>query len=318
MYKMKEVCAMTGLTEKTVRFYMEQKLITPKTEPGLHYRSYRFSPEDVQRLRDISALRGAEFTIAEIRQMLADPASIAPVVAEKERSLAEKVAALETARRNLGELTLAEQRDVSQLADALEPRSPLRQETPKPSRNRLFWLGGYTLLFLVLGLLITGGKKPWLVLYVLALLGGMEFPLMALGYFRYNRRCRRLPCRGEATVVSIISDEGVDREWEETDWQILLQRLHFGFVHWNWVRPDHWVPLVQFEAEGETVTAVYRYGGLKRSWKPGDRCPVAWEAGKPVQIWPCKDPVIERKAWCYLLGGMALWGFFFTGFAVLG
>ena len=309
---------MTGLTEKTIRFYVEQRLITPRVEMGLHYRSYRFSGEDVERLRDISTLRRAEFTIGEIRQMLEDPGTIAPLVAEKERSLAEKIAALEAARQSLGELTLEAQRDVSQLADAVEPRSAQGQETPRPSRNRLFWLGVYGLLFLVLGFLLTGGRQPWLVLYVLALVGAVEFPLMALGYFRYNRRFRRLSCRGEATVVSVISDEGADRDWEQTQWQILVHLLHFGFLHWNWVRPDHWVPLVQFEAEGETVTAAYRYGGLRRSWKPGQTCSVAWEAGKQRQIYPCKDPVIRRKGWWYLLGGTALWAFFFTGFAVLG
>ena len=59
MYKIREVCHHTGLTEKTIRFYIEQKLITPKTEAGLHYKSYRFTDRDIQLLQDISALRSA-------------------------------------------------------------------------------------------------------------------------------------------------------------------------------------------------------------------------------------------------------------------
>ena len=53
MYKMKEVCQKTGLTEKTVRFYVEQRLVDAKIEPGLHYKSYSFDDRDIQRLKDI-------------------------------------------------------------------------------------------------------------------------------------------------------------------------------------------------------------------------------------------------------------------------
>ena len=35
MYKMKQVCQMTGLTEKAIRIYMDQKLISPKVEEGI-------------------------------------------------------------------------------------------------------------------------------------------------------------------------------------------------------------------------------------------------------------------------------------------
>lgn len=306
MYKMKEVCSLTGLTEKTVRYYVDQKLIHPQVEAGLHYRSYRFSEEDVRVLKQVSALRNAEFTIAEIRQMLADSSAIPILIAEKEAVLAEKIAVLQETHRSLSQLTVSEQTDLSQIADAIDPQTPLRKETPKASRNRLLWLTVYIALFTVLGMIVTGGKQFWLIGYVLALLGGIEFPIMAWGYFRYNLRYRKLPCQAEATVISVISDEGVSDYWEESGWDILLGLLHWGFVHWNWVRPDHWVPLLQFEADGKTITTAYRYGALKGSWKPGQKCCIAWEPGKEQAVYPCTDSAIFRKAWWYLLGGFVL------------
>jgi len=305
MYKMKEVCALTGLTEKTVRYYIEQQLIAPKTEAGLHYRSYRFTDADVQLLKQITALRSAEFSIAQIRQMLTDPNTIPGLIAKKEAALAEKITVLRETHQTLTLLTVADQTDLSQVADAIDPQSPLRKETPKSHRNRRFWLTVYILLFAGLGFLITGGKQPWLIGFVLLLLAGIEFPIMAMGYFRYNRRHRKLPRKAEATIISVVCDEGIDNYWEESSWDIFLGLIHWGYLHWNWVRPDHYVPLLQFEDNGKTVTTAYRYGGLKGSWHPGQKCTVAWEPENPRAVYPCGDPVIFRKAWWYLLGGMA-------------
>lgn len=50
MYKMKQVCQMTGLSEKAIRIYMDQKLITPQIEEGIHRNAYFFSEGDVERL----------------------------------------------------------------------------------------------------------------------------------------------------------------------------------------------------------------------------------------------------------------------------
>lgn len=83
MYKMKEVCQMTGLTEKAIRIYMEQKLVEPEVEEGIHRKSYFFKEKDVERLKDVSALRNAGFSMAEIKQMLESPEKISLLVEEK-------------------------------------------------------------------------------------------------------------------------------------------------------------------------------------------------------------------------------------------
>lgn len=302
MYKMKEVCEATGLTEKTVRFYVEQKLVEPKVERGLHYRSYSFSDGDIQRSADISALRSADFSVTEIRRMLENPNSIPGMIAEKETFLSQKITTMEASRRALENLTIHERTDLSQVADAIEPRSVIRKETPKNSRNRLLWLGVYLGIFLIMCISVNFKMTAVVTAAALLLLTGIHFPLMALGYFWYNHR--NLPNRGEGTVVSVITDEGVGDQWEMGTWATFYGLMNLGFFHWNWVRPDHWVPLIQFEAGEKTVTAAYRYGWLKHSWKPGQIVKIGWQEGKEQQIYPIGDPIVERKAWFHLLTGV--------------
>lgn len=303
---------MTGLTEKTVRFYVTQGLVRPTVEPGLHYKAYRFSDGDIERLREIAALREAEFGIQDIRQMLENPNAIPEQIARRRSELEEQ---LDTRRKNLlalEQLTAGEQTDFSQVADAIRPRSVKRRETPRISRP--VWLGIYIILFLILGVTVVKGRAVWILGAALLLLAGVSFPIMALSYFRYNRAHRRLPARAEGRIVSVISDEGVDETWDPP----LFGLLSFGFLHWNWIRPDHWVPLVQFESEGRICTAAYRYGGLKTSWRAGDRIPIAWEPGEEERIYPCGDKILFRKGVLYLTAGIAaLAAFAWIGFGAV-
>jgi len=301
MYKMKDVCRMTELPEKTVRFYVIQGLVRPTVESGLHYKAYRFSDEDIQRLREIAALREAEFSIQEIRQMLDDPNAIPEQVARRRSELESRIRIQKKALSSLEQLTAEEQTDVSQVADAIHPRSAKRRETPKSTRSRPLWLAVYLILFLILGFTVVRGRAVWILGAALLLLAGVSFPIMALGYFRYNRAYRKLPARAEGRIVSVISDEGTEEIWDPP----LFGLLSFGFLHWNWIRPDHWVPLVQFESEGNTFTAAYRYGGMKTSWGVGDRVQVAWQPGKEAKIYPCSDPILFHKGIIYLTAGLA-------------
>ena len=312
MYKMKEVCQKTGLTEKTIRFYVEQRLVDAKTEPGLHYRSLSFSDKDIQRLQDIAALRSADFSLSDIRRMLEEPVSIPGMIADKEKEINEKIALLKKIRSALQDLSISDRTDASQLADAIEQRSPLRRETPK--HNRFIWLAVYAAMLLGLSVYMwivtweSGGYEFWWILIPLAFLAGTWFPVMGLGYLRYNRLYRKAPCRSLVQVVSVIPGDSVEEIWEDSGWDALRLILTMGFLHWNWIRPDHWVPLVQFMAEGEIVTTAYRYGGLKHSWKVGQTMEVAWYPGKEKQIYPCGDPVVLRKGLWYLLGGISIFG----------
>lgn len=79
--KMKEVCARTGLTRRTILFYEEKGLFSPSRtrSNGRDYRDY--SEEDVELLQEIAALRRAWFTIDEIRRMEEDPEEVGEIFA---------------------------------------------------------------------------------------------------------------------------------------------------------------------------------------------------------------------------------------------
>jgi len=75
-----QVCEKTGLSERTVRYYCEERLISPKAYEvsGRVYRDY--SHEDVRRLKTIAVLRKGMFSIEEIKTMLASPETIQTVL----------------------------------------------------------------------------------------------------------------------------------------------------------------------------------------------------------------------------------------------
>lgn len=79
--KIKEVCVQTGLTERAVRFYVQEKLVLPLAQRRGGRTWLDFSPADVDRLKAISTLRKAGFTLEEIRSMTHDFRKNAPEAA---------------------------------------------------------------------------------------------------------------------------------------------------------------------------------------------------------------------------------------------
>ena len=99
--KIKAVCEATGLTDRTVRYYIEEGLIAPSyTENYLGRKSFEYEESHVQQLKDISVLRKFGFAVAEIRQMLQSPESIIPLTMElrqrKEAAVSQEQELLQT------------------------------------------------------------------------------------------------------------------------------------------------------------------------------------------------------------------------------
>lgn len=67
--QIQEVCKKTGLTKRTIRFYIEKGLLSPKfvTKSGKDYREY--SEKDIQNLICVGDLRKLRFTINDIKHM---------------------------------------------------------------------------------------------------------------------------------------------------------------------------------------------------------------------------------------------------------
>lgn len=80
--RISEVCKRTGLTERTIRYYEEEGLISPEKEErgGRIYRNY--SEQEVSELETISSLRKLLFSVEEIKTMKKDPASIPGILSE--------------------------------------------------------------------------------------------------------------------------------------------------------------------------------------------------------------------------------------------
>ena len=66
--KMKDVLEQTGLTDRAVRLYIDNGLVTPNIEESYSGRkNINFSTEDVDRLRNIALLRKVGFSIPDIK-----------------------------------------------------------------------------------------------------------------------------------------------------------------------------------------------------------------------------------------------------------
>ena len=73
--KIGTVCQITGLTDRTVRYYIEEGLLMPAyTKNYIGRKSFDFTDENVTLLQNISVLRKYGFSIPDIRTILTDPA----------------------------------------------------------------------------------------------------------------------------------------------------------------------------------------------------------------------------------------------------
>ncbi len=101
--KIKEVCIKTGLTERTIRFYIEEKLISPEIN-NIRGRNYlEFTEHDIASLNDIAVLRKFGFSISQIILMRTNPEIIPDAVralkSETENDLNNRRQAAETLAR---------------------------------------------------------------------------------------------------------------------------------------------------------------------------------------------------------------------------
>lgn len=71
--KIKEVCEKTGLTDRTIRYYIENGLLNPASrESYAGRRRYTFTEDDVATLEKIKLLRRAGFSIEQIKRLQTD------------------------------------------------------------------------------------------------------------------------------------------------------------------------------------------------------------------------------------------------------
>lgn len=89
--KIKEVCTKTGLTEKAVRYYVENGLCSPQEYESRDRKYLNFTEENLTELKNIAVMRKLGFSIEDIRLMKTDGGKIEGVMNRYIRSLSEEL-----------------------------------------------------------------------------------------------------------------------------------------------------------------------------------------------------------------------------------
>lgn len=118
--KIKQVCVLSGLTARAVRFYCERGLIHPTsyTLNGRNY--YEYSQRDVSILRRVGTLRRAEFSLEEIGCMMQDEKTAPQVIKVHMKKLREREERTEHLLCRMQQLCSLPHFDFDAFADALE------------------------------------------------------------------------------------------------------------------------------------------------------------------------------------------------------
>ena len=118
--KIKAVCEQTGLTDRTVRFYIEEGLLSPSyTENYLGRKSFEFQAHDVALLTQIATLRRFDFSIEEIRQIIREPKSAASIIESVKTRISHALAVDQRKIAVLSSIKVMEAYTLSALAEAL-------------------------------------------------------------------------------------------------------------------------------------------------------------------------------------------------------
>lgn len=137
--KIKQICEQTGLTDRAVRFYIEEGLVSPAyTENYLGRRSFDFTEEDAACLTSIATLRKFGFTVEEIRRIITDPAQSVEIIGDVQRR---KETAVAQETENLSALASLEADKPYTLAELAQALSGPVREMEVPGEDKVqMWM----------------------------------------------------------------------------------------------------------------------------------------------------------------------------------
>ncbi len=155
--KIKAVCELTRLSDRTIRYYIEQGLITPSyTENYLGRKAYSFSQKEIEELNDIATLRKFDFTIDEIRNIITSPENSKNVIIDVKLRTKKAVEENEEKLSVLVQLDNEKAYTISELAKQLtiySEKIPVQNEdTRKGFRETLFGILKTILVFIIVWL----------------------------------------------------------------------------------------------------------------------------------------------------------------------
>ncbi len=131
--KIKELSSLTGVSERTIRYYIDDGLFVPEncTESYSGRRSYDFSESDVIRLKEIALLRKYDFSIVDIKKLFDGDIDINGLltkwVEEAEKNTEEKTEEINTVKVAIGR----QPKSIDELCNMLS--NPVIEQEPIPN-----------------------------------------------------------------------------------------------------------------------------------------------------------------------------------------
>ena len=226
--KIKQVCEATGLTDRAIRYYIEEGLLSPAyTENYMGRRAYDFTEADVAALNHVATLRKFGFTVEEIRTVQHTPSQSQRVLAQvrerKQAAAGEEQETLALLER-LGKLT---DYTVPQLVEALGDAAARAKLPPEKYRPDAYE---------ICGALIKA------VLYAAVMLAPLGFLLYWLTWFWANHRYAVFGAGNAVCILltmlptAVLLGAWMKPQWLRRKWRAWLLCLLYLPFSWGFAK----------------------------------------------------------------------------------
>lgn len=137
--KIKEVIEKTGLTDRAIRLYIENGLVTPENQKSYTGRNnYHFTQEDIDCLEQIAILRKADFSLEQIKTLLSGGEAARDVLleylSEKQKAVAIGQKIVEALKIFSEEETVTAEKVCSRIQESIE-NTPLPEADKKETKG---------------------------------------------------------------------------------------------------------------------------------------------------------------------------------------
>jgi len=215
--KIKAVCELTGLSDRTIRYYIEQNLIAPNyTENYLGRRTFDFTEADIEELNNIATLRKFDFTIEEIREIILSPENSKVIINNVKKRISESIAENDKKLSALIRLDNEKIYTASELAEQLTHYSTA-VSMPKENYKRSFWKVFFSVLKAVVTFVIV-----WLPIIVGVLIFVLRFFRFAYPCFNSNPKVYIVFLLALLPSVSVLIISKLKFSWKKVVKGVLL------------------------------------------------------------------------------------------------
>lgn len=215
--KMKAVCEQTGLTDRAVRFYIDEGLLSPAcSENYLGRKTYDFQQQDVDTLNQIVVLRKFGFSVAQIKAVSQNPDSCRFLIEELWRQKYEIVNQEQQLLSALEQVRLDQSATLPELAQAL--RTAAQSQQVKED-GKLYTDTNYVRLFfkmlLICGSVFCGLLLSLLLIDIFAFYFESGMLRLSLdGFLAMGRRIGKyIPCFGVAIILFALLERNIRILW---------------------------------------------------------------------------------------------------------